>query len=76
MSVDEKTKDKYGVSVGVIKLNGHSHDLAVGEHLAKKVASVGLICLLREGVLRHFQEVLGQNHDLQGEEVYRLRVLA
>ena len=40
VSVDEKTKDKYGVPVGAINLWGHSQDLQVGEHLAKKAVSV------------------------------------
>ncbi len=38
--VDEKTKDKWGVPVGVINLNSHPHDLEVGEHLAKKAAEL------------------------------------
>ena len=40
VGVDEKEKDKYGVPVGVINLNGHPHDLKVGEHLAKKAVQV------------------------------------
>ncbi|QSZ42864.1 NAD(P)-binding protein [Sulfurimonas aquatica] len=40
VGVDEKEVDKYGVPVGVINLYGHPHDLAVGEHLAKKAVKV------------------------------------
>ncbi len=40
VGVDENVKDKYGVPVGVINLNGHSHDLKVGESLAKKAVEV------------------------------------
>lgn len=40
VSVDEKEKDKYGVNVGVINLYSHSHDLKVGEYLAKKAVKV------------------------------------
>lgn len=40
VSVDENVKDKYGIPVGVINLNGHPHDLAVGEHLAQKAVEV------------------------------------
>ncbi|MEA1982157.1 MAG: GMC family oxidoreductase [Campylobacterota bacterium] len=40
VSVDKDEKDKYGVPVGVINLNSHPHDLAVGEHLAKKAVAV------------------------------------
>ena len=40
VSVDAKEKDKYGVPVGVINLNGHPHDLEVGEYLAKKAVKV------------------------------------
>ncbi len=40
VSVDDTTEDKYGVLVGVINLNGHPHDLQVGEHLAKKAVKV------------------------------------
>ena len=40
VSVDETEKDKYGVAVGVINLNGHPQDLKVGEHLAKKAVQV------------------------------------
>jgi len=38
--VDEETKDKWGVPVGVINLNSHPHDLEVGEHLAKKAVEL------------------------------------
>lgn len=40
VSVDDKVKDKYGMSVGVINLYGHPHDLKVGNHLAKKAVEV------------------------------------
>lgn len=40
VTIDEVEKDKYGVPVGVINLYGHPHDLAVGEHLAKKAVEV------------------------------------
>lgn len=40
VGVDEKEKDKYGVPVGVINLNGHPQDLQVGEYLAKKAVQV------------------------------------
>ena len=40
VSVDDKTKDKYGVPVGVINLNGHPQDLKVGEYLAQKAVKV------------------------------------
>ncbi|MEA2072857.1 MAG: GMC family oxidoreductase [Campylobacterota bacterium] len=40
VSVDDVVKDKYGIPVGVINLNSHPHDLAVGEHLAKKAVEV------------------------------------
>jgi len=35
VSIDESVKDKYGVSVGVINVNSHPHDLAVAERLAQ-----------------------------------------
>jgi len=38
--VDEKTKDKWGVPVGMINLNSHPHDLEVGKHLAIKAAEL------------------------------------
>ena len=40
VSVDETAKDKFGMPVGVINLWGHSRDLEVGEHLAKKAVKV------------------------------------
>ncbi|MEN8304087.1 MAG: GMC family oxidoreductase [Campylobacterota bacterium] len=40
VSIDEEIVDKFGVPVGAINLYGHSHDLEVGEHLAKKAAEV------------------------------------
>jgi len=40
VSVDEKTKDTFGMPVGVINLWGHPHDVKVGEHLAKKALEV------------------------------------
>lgn len=40
VNVDENTKDKYGVPVGVINLFGHPHDLEVGEYLAQKAVDV------------------------------------
>ena len=40
VSVDEKTKDKFGMPVGVINLWGHPHDVKVGEYLAKKALEV------------------------------------
>ncbi len=40
VSVDENTKDKYGVPVGVINLNSHPHDLAVAEYLAQNAVEV------------------------------------
>ena len=40
VGVDDKEKDKYGVPVGVINLNGHPQDLKVGEYLAKKAVQV------------------------------------
>ena len=40
VSVDEKTKDKFGMPLGVINLWGHPQDLEVGEHLAKKAVKV------------------------------------
>ena len=46
VSVDEEAKDKWGVPVGKIRLNGHPHDLKVGEHLAQRAVEVlkGLGC--------------------------------
>ena len=38
--MDEKTKDKFGMPVGVINLWGHPHDVKVGEYLAKKALEV------------------------------------
>ena len=40
VGVDENVKDKYGVPVGVINLNGHPQDLKVGERMAKKAVEV------------------------------------
>lgn len=40
VTVDDKLKDKYGVSIGVINLYGHPHDLKVGKHLAEKAKIV------------------------------------
>jgi len=40
VSVDTQEKDKYGITVGVINLNSHPHDLAVGEHLAEQAVEV------------------------------------
>ncbi len=40
VSVDDKVQDKYGVSVGVINLYSHPHDLKVGNILAQKAKSV------------------------------------
>ena len=40
VGVDKDVKDKYGVSVGVINLNAHPHDLEVGEYLAKEALKV------------------------------------
>ena len=40
VSVDENAKDKYGVPVGAINLNGHPQDLRVGEYMAKKAVEV------------------------------------
>lgn len=40
VGVDKEVKDKYGVPVGVINLYGHSHDIKVGEYLAKKAVAV------------------------------------
>ena len=36
VSIDDKVKDKFGVSVGAINLWGHPQDIKVGEYLAKK----------------------------------------
>jgi len=36
VSIDEKVKDKWGVSVGKLRLFGHKKDLEVGRYLAKK----------------------------------------
>ena len=38
--MDKKTKDKFGIAVGVVNLWGHPHDIKVGEHLAKKAVEV------------------------------------
>jgi len=40
VSVDTQEKDKYGITVGVINLNSHPHDLEVGEYLAKQAVEV------------------------------------
>ena len=40
VSVDNSTRDKYEVPVGVINLYGHPHDLKVGRFLADKAAKV------------------------------------
>jgi choline dehydrogenase-like flavoprotein len=40
VAIEESVKDKYGVAVGAIHLNGHKHDLEVGEFLAKKAVNV------------------------------------
>lgn len=40
VSVDENTKDKYGVNVGVINLYSHPQDIKVGEFLANKAKKV------------------------------------
>jgi choline dehydrogenase-like flavoprotein len=40
VSVEEETKDKYGIPVGVINLNSHPHDLEVGERLAQNALKV------------------------------------
>jgi len=40
VEVDKIVKDKYNVPVGVINLYGHSHDLEVGNYLAKKAVKV------------------------------------
>ena len=40
VSIEEQTKDKFGVSVGAINLSGHPQDLEVGRYLAKKAVNV------------------------------------
>lgn len=40
VSVDDTTKDKFGMPVGAINLWGHPQDIKVGEHLAKKAVNV------------------------------------
>lgn len=40
VTIDDKVKDKYGVSVGAINLYSHPHDIKVGKHLAQKAKNV------------------------------------
>ena len=40
VSIDEETKDKFGVSVGAINLWGHPQDVKVGTHLALNAVKV------------------------------------
>jgi len=40
VSIDDRVKDKYGISVGAVNLWGHPHDLNVGRHLAKKAVKL------------------------------------
>ena len=40
VSIEEQSKDKFGVSVGAINLSGHPQDLEVGRYLAKKAVKV------------------------------------
>lgn len=40
VTIDDKVKDKYGVSVGAINLHSHPHDIKVGEHLAQKAKRI------------------------------------
>ncbi len=40
VSIDEKVKDKYGLSVGAINLWGNKHDLKVGNYLARQAVKV------------------------------------
>ncbi|MBN2815177.1 MAG: GMC family oxidoreductase [Campylobacterales bacterium] len=40
VNVDANVKDIYGVPVGVINVNSHPHDLAVGEHLAQSAVEI------------------------------------
>ncbi|MCW8955063.1 MAG: GMC family oxidoreductase [Sulfurimonas sp.] len=40
VTIDDKVKDKYGVSVGAINLYSHPHDIKVAQHLAQKAKRV------------------------------------
>ncbi len=40
VTLDESTKDKWGLPVGKMRLNAHEHDLQVGKFLAEKGESV------------------------------------
>lgn len=40
VTIDDKIKDKYGVSVGAVNLYSHPHDIKVAEHLAQKAKRV------------------------------------
>ena len=40
VSVEDATKDIYGLPVGVININSHPHDLAVAEHLAQDAVAI------------------------------------
>ncbi|MCW8894620.1 GMC family oxidoreductase [Sulfurimonas sp.] len=40
VTIDDKVKDKYGVSVGAINLYSHPHDIKIAQHLAQKAKRV------------------------------------
>lgn len=40
VSLDETHKDKYGMPVGKLRVEGHPHDLKVGKYIAKKCEKV------------------------------------
>lgn len=40
VSLDEKHKDKYGMAVGKLRIEGHPQDVKVGEYIAKKCEKV------------------------------------
>jgi choline dehydrogenase-like flavoprotein len=40
VTVDENYKDKYGMPVGKLRVEGHPHDLKVGNYIAKKCEAV------------------------------------
>jgi len=40
VTLDPKHKDKYGMPVGKLRIQGHPHDVRVGKYLAKKCESI------------------------------------
>lgn len=40
ITVDERYKDKYGMPVGKLRVEGHPHDLKIGSYIAKKCEAV------------------------------------